>query len=289
MTRDGQRKGGRQGTPGASTEEAEVVRRGLGDAEPLARGTPDAEGVRGFPPERQDRYPVAGGAVEAVDQRADEEEAAADAHEPLGPSGWVEERDITGGPATAYADRVSDATRQEANEPSPDLVLEGPDAGPVLTVGPPVAPGPARRAGPMLGSRWLDPYAAALQHVREWTRDVAGELGTDDPRVALLALRAVLATLRDQLTVAEMADLGAQLPVMVRGLYFEGWTGHPDRVDTAAELRDRVARRIGREGPLDPDQAVRAVCAVLRRHVTVGEIDDVLGVLPSAVRELVEG
>ena len=42
------------------------------------------------------------------------------------------------------------------------------------------------------------------------------------------ALRAVLHTLRDRLTVEEAADLAAQLPLLISGIYFDGWD--PSRV-----------------------------------------------------------
>ena len=42
------------------------------------------------------------------------------------------------------------------------------------------------------------------------------------------ALRAVLHALRDRLTVDECADLAARLPLLVRGMYCEGWD--PSRV-----------------------------------------------------------
>jgi uncharacterized protein (DUF2267 family) len=37
------------------------------------------------------------------------------------------------------------------------------------------------------------------------------------------ALRVVLHALCDRLTVEESADLGAQLPMLIRGVYYEGW------------------------------------------------------------------
>jgi uncharacterized protein (DUF2267 family) len=263
--------------------------------EPVASAAPDTGGTRGFPPERQEGYPVAGGAVEAADRQADEEEEAAAAHDPLGPAGFVEERDVTGGLATALAER--EGTEREGGEDqgerAPNAVaIEGPDAGPVLNVGPPVAPGPVHPPPPEsdelpLGSRWLEPFAHTLQHTRAWMRDVALALGSSDPRDAWHALQAVLGALRDQLPVAEVADLAAELPVPLRGLFLEGWTGAASRTPSRASFLGSVEQRLGRDAEIEPERAVRAVARVLRERVSSGEIDDVINVLPDALKELV--
>jgi uncharacterized protein (DUF2267 family) len=43
------------------------------------------------------------------------------------------------------------------------------------------------------------------------------------------ALSAVLHSLRDRLTVDESDQLAAQLPLLVRGMYFDGWDLAPCR------------------------------------------------------------
>ena len=51
-----------------------------------------------------------------------------------------------------------------------------------------------------------------------------GELDWENEHKAYLALRTVLHTLRDRLSVEEAVQLGAQLPMLIRGFYYEGWT-----------------------------------------------------------------
>src|SRR3979409_1993907 len=61
------------------------------------------------------------------------------------------------------------------------------------------------------------------------------------------ALRGVLHALRDRLTVEEAAQFGAQLPMLVRGLYYEGW----DPSKTPVKLRrDEFVGRFAREAGL---------------------------------------
>lgn len=67
----------------------------------------------------------------------------------------------------------------------------------------------------------LDP---SLQKTEIWLNDFMGELGLDkNPQKAWLALRTALHALRDRLTVEETVHLGAQLPIFIRGVYYEGW------------------------------------------------------------------
>ncbi len=264
---------------------------------PEATAAPDSGGIRGFPPERQSQYPVAGGAVDQMDRRADEEEASTAAHEPLGPGGFVEERDLTGGPATAFAGRTADPTHEP--EIPVDLVIETPDAGPgMAAVLPPRAteeelgeeffPEPANRAAGRTGSHWLAPFGTTLQHTREWMRDVASALGTTNPRDARQALHAVLTTLRDQLPVEEVADFSAALPLPLRGLLFEGWTGHTRKLDTRKELLATLEHRLGSRARLDPEEALRGVLDVIRRRVPAGELEDIEGVLPTDLKWMME-
>ena len=70
----------------------------------------------------------------------------------------------------------------------------------------------------------VDVFETTFQKSEEWIHDIQRALGWDDPHRAYLALRAVLHTVRDRLPLAEANHLGAQLPMLLRGLYYEGWT-----------------------------------------------------------------
>ena len=95
------------------------------------------------------------------------------------------------------------------------------------------------------------------------------------------ALRAVLHAVRDRLTVEEAAQLSAQLPMLVRGIYFEGWD--PTRVPLKMH-RDEFLARIRNEFPYEVpggiERLVDTVVQALRRHVTEGEWEDVRANLP---------
>jgi uncharacterized protein (DUF2267 family) len=96
-----------------------------------------------------------------------------------------------------------------------------------------------------------------------------------------LALRGVLHALRDRLTVEEASDLAAQLPMLIRGLYYEGWD--PAKVPVKMH-REEFLERVRREFPYEVEGGiellVQRVVQALRSHVTEGEWEDVRSSLP---------
>jgi uncharacterized protein (DUF2267 family) len=101
------------------------------------------------------------------------------------------------------------------------------------------------------------------------------------------ALRAVLHTLRDRLTVEEAVQLGAQLPTLIRGMYYEGWdvSRVPVKMDRAEFLsRVRQGFRYDIEGGIEP--LVETVLHALRRHVTDGEWEDITSTVPRDLASL---
>jgi uncharacterized protein (DUF2267 family) len=67
-------------------------------------------------------------------------------------------------------------------------------------------------------------FDETVQKINTWLKEISQSLGSDRHR-AYQALRAVLHCLRDRLTFQEAAQLGDQLPMLVRGIYYEAW--HP--------------------------------------------------------------
>ena len=121
-------------------------------------------------------------------------------------------------------------------------------------------------------------------------KDIMDEYGWPRERrqQAYDALRAVLHALRDRLTVEEAADMGAQLPMLIRGLYYEGW--RPAKVPlkmNKGEFLDRVRAEFRFEVPGGIELLVQRVLQALRRYVTEGEWDEVRSSLPKDLRELV--
>ena len=131
----------------------------------------------------------------------------------------------------------------------------------------------------------LRAFDRTLQKTNLWLGDVMAELDTEDRHQAYSALRATLHALRDRLTVDEAAQLAAQLPLLVRGIYYENW--HPAGTPLKERHREQFLAHVREELPYeDPERVVRAVFAVLAGYITAGEIEDVYWMLPGGVREL---
>jgi len=83
-------------------------------------------------------------------------------------------------------------------------------------------------------------------------------------------------------------DLGAQLPMLIRGFYYEGWTltGKPVKERHKEEFLAHITQAFRNDERIDPEEVVRAVFRVLSRRITEGEISDVKHLLPAALREL---
>ncbi|HTX46451.1 MAG TPA: DUF2267 domain-containing protein [Solirubrobacteraceae bacterium] len=126
----------------------------------------------------------------------------------------------------------------------------------------------------------------SVEKAHIWINDLADELGTEDYQHAYRVLRAFLHGLRDHLPVNEVAALAAQLPIFVRGVFYEGW--EPGRTPEHARDLDAFLGRVAREarlsGETEASFAATAAKRVLRRHVSAGEADSVLGALPEHLR-----
>jgi uncharacterized protein (DUF2267 family) len=132
-------------------------------------------------------------------------------------------------------------------------------------------------------------FDSTLQMTNVWLRELMDELGWEERHRAYHALRAVLHAIRDRLTIEEVADLGAQLPMLVRGMYYEGWQPARQPVKRGRKREEFLAPIADafRDHPeVSPEGLVWAVFKVMERHVTPGEIKDVKQLLPESVRVL---
>src|SRR5713101_9443681 len=69
----------------------------------------------------------------------------------------------------------------------------------------------------------LDAFDTTVHKTNRWLNELNELAGWDSKQKAYLATRATLHALRDRITVDEVAQLGAQLPMLMRGFYYEGW------------------------------------------------------------------
>jgi uncharacterized protein (DUF2267 family) len=134
----------------------------------------------------------------------------------------------------------------------------------------------------------LDVFDTTVHKTNIWLNEIMQVAGWEDRHYAYRALRATLHALRDRLTIDEVAQLSAQLPMLVRGIYFEGWDPHarPPKVRHKEQFLARIEQELRGDGPGETELVARAVFEVLERRVSEGEIEDVQQMLPDEVREL---
>ena len=135
-------------------------------------------------------------------------------------------------------------------------------------------------------------YKGTIEHsvqlLDEWVQQVNYELGWRDLNRSFRLLRITLNELRDMLPIDEAAQFSAQLPLVIRGYFFEGWK--PSKIHTTKHNKADFVRKIGQNFSeaecQDVEKAISGVFSVLNKHVSSGEIEDVRGSLRKQVREL---
>jgi uncharacterized protein (DUF2267 family) len=135
----------------------------------------------------------------------------------------------------------------------------------------------------------LKTFDTTVEKANIWLHEIMKETGTQDRHRAYLALSSVLHALRDRLTVDETAHLGAQLPMLIRGLYYEGWDPSCEPIKHDRDSFLQYVRMHFREEPdLDAECIARAVFKVISKRIDEGEIREVKNILPKGLRQLWE-
>lgn len=137
-----------------------------------------------------------------------------------------------------------------------------------------------------MSTNGLTVFDRTLQSTHIWLDEIMNEVGPDR-QVAWKVLSIVLHKLRDRLPVELAAHLGAELPLLVRGVYYDQYqpAKMPVKCNTLEEFHAEVAEWLGDIRPVDPQVAVHAVLSVLTRHIPEGQIRNVQDSLPKTIRD----
>lgn len=131
-------------------------------------------------------------------------------------------------------------------------------------------------------------FDETVQLSNVWLNELMHELDWDDKPRTYRMLRATLHALRDRLTPHEAVHLGAQLPMLLRGVYYENW--HMKDAAPAERTKeaffDHVYAKLRGDPAMDAEEPVREVFKLLARKISPGEIEDVKNILPAEVRAL---
>ncbi len=129
-------------------------------------------------------------------------------------------------------------------------------------------------------------FERSVHTAEEWLNSIARAFDTDDRRFVHRALRAWLHGLRDELPVEVCAHFAAQLPELLRGIYYEGW--NPAHVPTDHDV-EHFVHRFAREAQVRPGEVphvASTVTAGIRKQLPVAGLATVLEHLPPALREV---
>lgn len=136
----------------------------------------------------------------------------------------------------------------------------------------------------------LEVFDSTIQRTNVWLKDLMQELNWSDRRKTYLALRCVLHALRDHMSAQNAAFLGEQLPMLIRGFYFENWDPAEkpipwrSRDDFFSALSAYLAQQGERTS--NAELVTQAVFRLLEHKATDGEIADVHDILPQGLIDL---
>jgi uncharacterized protein (DUF2267 family) len=141
--------------------------------------------------------------------------------------------------------------------------------------------------GTVMSATGLEVFDKTIQTTNVWLDEMMENLPRDK-HVAWHVLGAVLRTIRDRVPVNLAAHLSAQLPLLVRGIYYDQWQPGKGRQNwrTVDEFLSQVAELLMVTKPVDSADAARAVFRVLNHHVDPNQIEKVRHALPEEVRSL---
>lgn len=138
----------------------------------------------------------------------------------------------------------------------------------------------------------FETFDRAVQKSNEWLNELGQDdnIGPDHQR-AYHALRAVLWTLRDRLTVEEAFHLSSQLPLLLRGMFWDGYrpADKPEKMKTPEEFLEKVQERLEQMNGPNADQATKAVFGILLHHIPEGTMAHIRQMLPGRIESYVTG
>jgi uncharacterized protein (DUF2267 family) len=137
-----------------------------------------------------------------------------------------------------------------------------------------------------MSQQGLETIESTTQKIHEWIARI-GESLHMEKRDAYKSLRAVLQTLRDRLPLDLAVHFGAQLPMLVRGLYYEGW--EPSKVPikmSREQFLGAVRTKIVADRVIDPAETIQSVLAVVADHIGGGEMEKVMHSFPQDMQSL---
>lgn len=140
----------------------------------------------------------------------------------------------------------------------------------------------------------IDVFETTVQKTYEWLKEIMLEMDWDDRYKAYSALKGTLHALRDRLPLEVAVKFGAQLPMLIRGFYYEGWKPSitPIKVNNREEFLNFVLSYLKHPGLFEEhelrqiERLVSTVFKVISHHISEGEIQHIRSALPFVIAHL---
>ena len=141
-----------------------------------------------------------------------------------------------------------------------------------------------------MSSTGLPAFDDTIHATNTWLHELTSRLGWEDRYKAYRLMRVCLHVIRDRLPVTEAAQLAAQLPMLMRGIFYEGWRPAtvPKKVRNADEFLEPLREAFSQDPDFDAEAAFREFVAVMKMHISGGEFEDVRQSMPHDIRRLWE-
>jgi uncharacterized protein (DUF2267 family) len=136
----------------------------------------------------------------------------------------------------------------------------------------------------------LPVFDETVHATNTWLHEITSRLGWDDRQKGYRLLRASLHALRDRLPVVEAAQFSAQLPMLIRGIFYEGWRPAQThgKARTIDEFLAGLRAAFSDDPEFDAEAAFREMINVIRMHVSAGEVEDMRRTMPEDIKPLWE-
>lgn len=137
-----------------------------------------------------------------------------------------------------------------------------------------------------MSEQGLEVLESTMQKTHEWIARMA-ELAHMEKNEAYKCLRAVLQTLRDRLPLEEAVHFGAQLPIVLRGVYYDGW--QPAKVPikyNRPEFLHAISEKIYIEGAVDPERITHETLLTISGFVPAESMLKIKHLMPHDIQTL---
>ena len=132
----------------------------------------------------------------------------------------------------------------------------------------------------------LNVFDNTIQKTNQWLNQIQETLSLETKESAYAALRATLHTLRDRIPPKEAVEFGSQLPMLVRGFYFEGF--NPANTPVVDRHKDEFLARVKElyhQEDIDTEQMVRAVFSTVNSFVSDGQAEEIRQMINADYRD----